>query len=182
MGQQRVVFRTVFEGLFVRALKGRVTPALKDRLRAEGVDLDRNLAPGYPVEVWARCVDATAAAVYPTLTREDAHWRLGEDFIRGFAESPLGRVAFTLLRLAGPMKAVARMEENFRSGSNFVKTRCTELSRTSVELWLSDVHGQPWLNAGIICEGGRHAGAKNVRVVVLSTDGTECTYQVSWDP
>ncbi len=170
-----------FENLFLRALEGRVTPALKERLRKEGVDLDRRLAAGYPLEVWARCVDAAAELVYPTLGREAAQWRLGEDFIRGYAGTTLGRVAFGVLKLFGPMKSVARMEQNFRAGNNYVKTSFIELGPTSAELWLSDVHGQPWLNAGIICEGGRQVGAKNVRVEILQTTGSGCTFRVSWD-
>jgi uncharacterized protein (TIGR02265 family) len=181
MGEQRVVFGTVVESLFLRALKGRMTPALKERVRAEGIDLDRRLAPGYSIEVWARCVDAATELVYPTLKREDAQWRLGEESVRAFAETPLGRVAFGLLKFLNPMTALRRMEQNLRTGNNFVKTRCTELNPTSAELWLSDVHGQPWLTAGTISEGGKLSGAKNLRVEILSTDGTECTYRVSWD-
>ena len=181
MVEQRVVFRSVVESLFLRALKGRVTPALKERLRAEGLDLDGKLAAGYPAEMWARCVDAAAQLVYPTLLREDAHWRLGEDYIRGYAESTLGRALFTLAKLAGPMKAIARMEQNFRHGNNYVKTSFVQLSPTSVELWLSDVRGQPWFTGGVLIEGGRRVGAKNVRVEILQTIGRGCTYRVCWD-
>ncbi len=181
MADHRVVFRAVVESLFFRALKGRVTPALKDRLRREGIDLDQKLAAGYPAEVWSRCMDAAAELVYPELARKDAHWRLGEDLIRGYAESTLGRALFTLSKLAGPMRTIARMEGNFRHGNNYVKTSFVELSPTSAELWLSDVRGQPWVNGGILAEGGRRVGAKNIRVEILETTGSGCTYRVSWD-
>ncbi len=181
MGEQRVIFRMAFENLFLRALKGRVTPELKERLRAERVDLDGKLAAGYPVEVWSRCLDATAELVYPELEREDAHWRLGEDLMRGYADSALGRVLFGLLKLGGPMKAVARMEQNFRSGNNYMKTSFVELGSTSAELWLSEVHERPWFNGGLLREGGRQIGAKNIRVEIIEMAGSGCRYRVSWD-
>jgi uncharacterized protein (TIGR02265 family) len=181
MGEQRVVFRMAFENLLLRALKGRVTPELKERLRAEGVDLDRKLAPGYPLEVWARCVNAAAGLVYPTLGRADAQWRLGEDFIRSYAESTLGRALFGVLKLFGPMKAVARMEQSFRSGNNFMKTSFVELGPTSAELWLSEVNERPWFNGGLLREGGRQIGAKNMRVEIIEMAGSGCRYRVSWD-
>jgi uncharacterized protein (TIGR02265 family) len=177
----RLVYATGVEGLFLRALKDRLTPELKAKIRAEGVDLEKKLALGYPLDVWIRCVDAAAQVLYPTLTLEEAHWTLGADFIRGYAETMIGRAMFGVLRLLGPMKAIAQLERSFRTGNNYVRTSFIELSPTSAEVWIAGVEGQPWFNAGIMLEGGRRIGAKNLRVEILHCAGDEATYRVSWD-
>src|SRR5512145_3020631 len=109
----RLIFSSSFEGMFLRALRDRLTPELKAKLRDEGVDLDKKLAPGYPLDVWMRCVDHAAQALYPSLKFGDAHWKLGEDFVRGYAETTIGHAMFAVLKLLGPMRAVARLERSF---------------------------------------------------------------------
>ena len=177
----RLIFASSFEGLFLRALSDRLTPELKAKLRSEGVDLDKKLALGYTLDVWVRCVDDAAAALYPTLPIPDAHWKLGEDFIRGYAETTIGHAMFGVLKLLGPMRALARLERSFHSGNNYVRTSFTELSPTSAQVWMAGVDGRPWFNAGILLEGGRRMGMKNVRVEILQCIGDEATYGVSWE-
>jgi uncharacterized protein (TIGR02265 family) len=176
----KIVFAGTFEGFF-RSLRDRLTPELKAKLRAEGLDLDKKLAPGYPFEVWVRVVDVVAEGLYSGLSQAEAHWKLGEDFLRGFAETVIGRAMFGVLRLLGPMKAFARMERNWRSGSNYVETKFTALNPTCAEVWMTGVDGRPWFNAGIILEGGRQIGVKNLRVEIVRCVADEATYRVTWD-
>lgn len=167
--------------MFLRALRDRLTPELKAKLRSEGVDLDKKLAPGYPVDVWVRCVDHASQSLYPSLKFADAQWKLGEDFVRGYAETTIGHAMFGVLKLLGPMRAVARLERSFHSGNNYVRTSFTELSPTSAQVWMAGVEGRPWFNAGIMLEGGRQMQTKNLHVEILECVGDEATYRVSWE-
>ena len=181
MSTPQVVFGQTVEGFFKRALRGRMTPELKQELRALGIAADGPFLAAYSIDVWMKGVRLTAATLYPELTFEQAAWRLGEDFVNGFAETTIGRAVFALLRLMGPMKALARIERNFRTGNNYITARFTQLGPTSAEIRLNEVHGEPWFNAGILKGGGKLVGAKDMVVEYTLPEGGGCTYRCRWD-
>ena len=87
---------------------------------------------------------------------------------------------FGVLKVIGPKKALARMERNFRSGNNYLRTRFTELGPREVELWFSHLHGQPGFSGGIIRAGGQLIGAKDLRVEVVRVEGDAGVFRVTW--
>lgn len=177
--EEPLVFSQTFEGLFDKALRNRMTPGLRDGLRALGVDVHA-LKPAYPVPTWTAAIELAAREIYPQLSTEAATWKLGEDFIQGYAETFIGRAMFGVLKVIGPKKALARMGRNFRSGNNYLETRFTENGPTDVELWFSEVHRQPGFNGGIVLGGGRLIGAQQMKIEVVRTDGREAVYRITW--
>lgn len=175
--EERLWFDAAIEGLWHKALAGKVTPALEARLRAEGIDLAR-LLPGYPAAVAARCVALTAAALFPDQPEDDRLRAIGRTFLLGYQQTLIGRAVIQVLRLIGPRRSLERMQSNFRS-VNYVKTRFTALGPNSAEVWFNHVDGIPAYFAGIIEQGGAFAGAKSVQVSWAEKDGG-CAFRVDW--
>lgn len=169
MSDERLWFDQAIEGLWLRALGGRVTPALRASLKDAGLDLDR-LLPGYPAATVARCVKLTAAALFPGQPEDDALREVGRLFLTGYQQTLIGRAVLQVLKLIGPRRSLQRMQTNFRS-VNYVKTRFTELGPTRAEVWFNHVDGMPAYFAGIIEQGGVLSGAKAVTVTWQEKDG-----------
>ena len=109
---QPLDFGQVYEGLFVRGLRGRLT-----------------LQPAYPSSVLPACIVLTAQTLYPTEPLEQALKVIGRTFFLGFIDTLLGRAMLGLLRIIGPRRSLERMQRNFRTGSNYIETRFLSLAR-----------------------------------------------------
>ncbi len=176
---EKLVFEQTIEGLFMRGLGPRVTPALKARLRTAGVNLDATLLPAYPFDVWMKSLEATAEELYAELPTDQAMFHVGERFIEGYRDTLLGRAVLGMVRVLGPHRALARARQSFRSGNNYTEATLTPIGPEASELWMNEVGPWPGFTAGII-----HAalGAAGVVPVVVPTqhDGHACTYRVTW--
>ncbi|MFZ5444367.1 MAG: DUF2378 family protein [Myxococcota bacterium] len=96
VGKSATALHSMFEGLFVRALK--VDGPFKERLRAKGFDLDRPQLR-YPVTVWEDCIDVAVAELYPGVPRDEGWRRIGRRFIEGYFETLVGRMLSVTLPL-----------------------------------------------------------------------------------
>lgn len=181
MTERRLNFAVFYEGLFLRALAQELTPRLKERARAVGLDLDRTLEPAYDAEKFGALVELAREEVYPGLPREKGLRELGRRFLRGYVDTGLGKAMALMMRAIGPMKTLARMERNFRTGTNYVETRFTELGKTHAQLWINEVHGVAGFFAGVLLAGAEVVGAENTEVKVVTTEGPSATFDVSWD-
>ncbi len=177
---ERLIFSHTVEGLYTRGLQGRVTPALKEQLRKEGLDLDKPLLPAYPLETWARCVRLTATALHPGEPEELALRKVGERTIEGYLETPMGRAMFGVLKLLGPQRTLGRMQKNFRSANNYTEVRLTEVGPTEADLWLNEPGLMRYFMQGVLLAGIRGAGAPDVEVALRQFDDAAVTYRVSW--
>ncbi len=175
---ERLWFDQAIEGLWMKGLGDRVTPPLRAALKAEGIDLDKPLLPGYPAQTFARCVKLTAAALFPNDPPDEAQRRLGHFGLLGYQQTLLGRAVIQVLRLIGPRRSLERMQTNFRS-ANFIKTRFTPLGPQSAEVWFNHVDDIPAYVAGIIQQGGTFAGAKSVAITWAAKD-VGCAFRVDW--
>lgn len=108
-----VALQSMFEGLFVRALK--VDGAFKDKLRAKGYDVDRPRTR-YPMAVWLDCVDVAALEVFPGLARPQAWVQLGRRFIDGYFETLVGRMIGVTLPFLSPKTFVGRVPRFVTTG------------------------------------------------------------------
>lgn len=88
VSKKAVALHSMFEGLFVRALK--VEGPLKAKLKEKGFDLDAP-KPRYPVAVWEDCLDVTIAELYPGVGRSEGWERIGRRFISGYFETLVGK-------------------------------------------------------------------------------------------
>jgi uncharacterized protein (TIGR02265 family) len=177
---ERVVFEQTIEGLFVTALRARMTPTLSIALKAEGVDLTQRLLPAYPAEVWTRCCLTAAKHLHPSLPVEDSLRLLGEAVVEGFASGFLGRALMGVVRVLGPHRALARTRQNFRSGNNYAEATVTRLDETTYEVWMNERGPTRYVCQGIVLAGLREAKAVDARVEVVRFDDEAVWFRASW--
>ena len=109
------------EGLFVRALKERLTPALIQELRAAGLDVERPLLPAYSRAVVNATIGIVARALYPTVPIEEAWYQIGKQYLFGTKKTTLGSATLALLRVMGPKRALNRLARTFRTTNNYME-------------------------------------------------------------
>lgn len=180
LDEPKVVFESTIDGLFLRALAGRITPRCKERLRGAGLDLDRKLLPAYEFEKWMRVLRIAAEEVYPGERLDRAMFLLGERMVDGFFETLVGKALSALVRLIGPVKTLERTSRNFRAGNSYTVSKLTRIDATCYELWMNEVGDYPSFTEGIIHAGLRASGAKEVVVTQRGYDGHACTYLLRW--
>ncbi|MFZ5446745.1 MAG: DUF2378 family protein [Myxococcota bacterium] len=180
MGTQRLWFTQAIEGLFIRGLGERLTPAVRAKILEAGIDLSR-LEPAYPIEQVFRGARSVLPLLWPGVPEDEAFRQLGVAFMRGYAQTLVGGAMVQMMKLIGTRRTLERMQKNFRTGGNYLETRFTPLGPTSVELWINDVSGMPGLYTGIIEEGGHFVGTKNLRIVAQPDAPPAHLYRIDWD-
>lgn len=98
---------SMFEGLFVHALRVDPGGAFADELRAAGFDL-RDVQPRYDLAVWVAAVDLCWRRYHPGLARFDAWRKVGRQFIEGYLQTVVGR----FIALALPLMTAPRFVEH----------------------------------------------------------------------
>jgi len=181
MAQRWLVFDHTVEGLFLVALRGRLSAATEAKLRRAGLDLSKKLQPAYPFEVWKQCLEIVATDLYPGLPPAEAWRKLGRAIVEGMSQRGMGRAMMRVSRLLGPLRALRRLDHILHSADNYVEARVTERSRTCVEVWINEVMGQPSYYKGILEASLVMMGAEVGQVEVLSLDGCGATFRVSWE-
>jgi uncharacterized protein (TIGR02265 family) len=173
-----VVFSHSVEGL-VRAMGPALDVAAKSRLRALGLDLERPLAPAYPLPVWVEVMRFAAALVAPGKNEPDQMTELGRRFIDGYEQTLVGKAMLATLRLLGPRRTLERMSRNFRSGNNYTEAKLVAHAPTDVELWLSRVK-EPAFYAGMLQAALARTGARELNVSVVGRDELGATFRLTW--
>lgn len=143
---------------------------MRPGLRELGLD-ERKLLPAYPRETWERVVELVSSLVEGA-SREERHWRLGEQLTRGFSQTTLGRVLTPAVRLIGVSRLMQRAPRHFELTNNFTKARVVSLTPGLAELELNHASPSPELLCGSLAEMARYAGAKAVEAsFTVSADG-----------
>ena len=179
MPDEQLTFANTIESALA-ALGPALTPALRAKMRARGIDPDGKLLPAYPRATWAEVLADIAAEVYPAVPRDEAHRRIGRDLARAFNRTGIGAAIVGVLQLRGPERALVRMTHTLRSGNNYSDTRLTKLAEKEFELWVNEVNGSPGYIQGILETVLESARAKQAEVRVKSFDGHAATYVVRW--
>lgn len=177
---ERLIYGNTAHGLFRIALKGQLSPAAQEALRAAGLDVERPVAPHYPVETWVRLLAIAAEELAAGGSREEGFRRLGTEAVRGVSHTALGRALGAMARVVGPDRALARLDRSLRSADNYIHTRLTPHGPGRSTLWVNDVLGQPAYYEGILAECLRFAGARDVRVEAGPQEGAGCTFRMAW--
>jgi uncharacterized protein (TIGR02265 family) len=181
MTSDKLIPASLVEGLFVRALGTRLTPAAHERLRAAGLVLDQKLEATYPLEKWKDFLRIAADHVYAGLPLEAAYYAMGERFMDASAETLTGRALLGVMKLAGPMRTLGRAGRTFLANNTFSDVTLTEKGPTSAELRVNDVLADmPTFAAGVLSRSLELVGAHNVVAVPEAFDGTACTFHVRW--
>ncbi|MCP3138499.1 DUF2378 family protein [Pyxidicoccus xibeiensis] len=178
--KQRIVFEHTVEWLLQPSLRLRLSPAACAALKDVGLDVTERLLPAYSFDTWQRTLAIVVADLYPAVPTTDAYRLLGRMLVRGVERTAMGRAMVSLGRLLGPLRAMRRIDETFRSADNYVESRFTEHTATHCELWINEVMDQPGYYQGILESCLDLAGARDARVEVLSREGTGATFSLSW--
>ena len=182
MTSEKLIPASLVEGLFVRALGTRLTPTAHERLRQAGLDLEEKLENTYPLEKWKDFLRIAADHVYAGLPLEAAYYAMGERFMDASSETLTGRALLSVMKLAGPMRTLARAGRAFLANNTFSEVTLTEKGPTSAELHVNDVLADmPTFAAGVLSRSLELVGAHNVVAVPEAFDGTACTFHVRWN-
>jgi uncharacterized protein (TIGR02265 family) len=137
---------SVFEGLFVRALKAE--GRLARELEALGYHMKKP-EMDYPIQLWQRTVTLARQEVYPELGEEDAYRQLGRQLVMGFSETLIGRVAAVALPMIGPAHALERVPRYLAMmGRTDIEVSLSPVGDRGRRLYLKDRYNRPDLMAG----------------------------------
>ncbi|NTX35156.1 DUF2378 family protein [Myxococcus sp. CA033] len=177
---EKLVFEHTFEGLFVRGLAGRVTPALRERLREVGLDLESKLQPAYGFDTWCSAVRVTAHELHPEEPPEVGYALLGERMVDGYRETIMGRALFSVIQLLGPRRGVGRARQMFRSGNNYTEARVDDVTSREVDVWMNEAGPIRYFTQGALRAGLRATGAVQPLVTVRDFTAQDVTYRCTW--
>lgn len=178
---QEVIFSDAVEGLFIKGLGSRVTPQLRQELKAVGLDLGSKLLPAYPRRVWNAAIPLAAAHVWPRLDVAEAHVLLGRAIIDGFRETLLGKALAGMAKVLGPLRTLGRMRSNLRTGGNYNETSVTSEGPTLVRFWINEPYLHPGYVQGLLQGTMEISGARSCTVEVISVDEKGADYRLRWD-
>ncbi|MCP3144635.1 DUF2378 family protein [Pyxidicoccus xibeiensis] len=181
MSDERVIFGNTVDSLYGRTLDGDLTPELKARLKALGLDLDAPLQAAYPHAVWVRCLDETGRTLHPDVPLDEARRRLARRMIEGYAQTLMGASVLAMARVLGTMRSLGRMTHNFRSGNNFTETRLEVVSPNAADLWFNEPEATEGFVEGVLEEGLQRIGVKGLVITRTRQGPDSCTYRVQWD-
>ncbi|MFL5322022.1 MAG: DUF2378 family protein [Myxococcaceae bacterium] len=106
MGEAIQVTRSMFEGLFVRALEPR--GEFLAELKSAGFD-PTAIQAQYPISTWWKCVDIAAKHHCAGMGRDEADRALGAIFANGFLNTLPGSATAGGLAVMGPERMVERV-------------------------------------------------------------------------
>lgn len=175
---QDLVYDFGVESLF-KGLGEKVTPALKEKVRAVGIDLDRKLLPGYPKEVWVRAVDVVARELSSGGDLHAARRQLGHHITLGFSEGMLGKLMAPGVRLMGVRRVLQRLPKTLSMSNNFMRAAVTELSPNSVRVEMNEAVPSAEFLCGVIEAMTAYAGAKSCEVSSVR-EGPMVVFSVKW--
>jgi uncharacterized protein (TIGR02265 family) len=179
---ERRVLDTVFDGLLNKALKKEMTPALKQRLVAMGIELDGKFKPLYPHTVWIEMLGVIAQELFPSLSREQAFRELGGRAAIGYFDTVIGIALKQVLRVMGVRRSLTRMAQNFSAANNYTRAEAVDVGPGHVTLWMNELTDTRHNLAGVMETGLTVATGKRVKVAVGEHDEHGTTYDVRWDP
>jgi uncharacterized protein (TIGR02265 family) len=175
----RLIFKPVFEAMYVHGLTDRITPQFKLELATLGVNVDR-LLPGYPYDVWERSVLA-AVQLFPELDPKAALTELGRRMCTATIEHIFGgTTVLPMLRVLGITRAIKRALK-LGAAENFNDITYGAETPKSLEVKMSFVGTIPDFVKGSQLGLLPFFGAKNGACRITHVDGPAATYVLTWD-
>jgi uncharacterized protein (TIGR02265 family) len=169
---------SLFEA-FARAYKPE--GSFKEELVRGGFDPDR-IDANYPGSVWTHALRTAAAHLHPSKPRLDADRQLGIDFVAGFNQTIIGKMASAMTALLTPKMILRRMP---RFSASIVRDPPTEVKildegEQHIRFEFREDPPHPYFNAGTI-EGALRRKL-NARAEVRNVSQTGTTYElhVTW--
>jgi uncharacterized protein (TIGR02265 family) len=175
----QLVYAHTVEGLFYKALRARITPGLKGRLKPLGLDLDASPAD-MPREKWAEALRLAATEIFPKPHEDESFRLLGRALIEGFSGTLIGKSVIGVLRLLGPARSIHRLEKTLQSGNNYIQARIEQKGPTEFDGWINECNGSPGYVIGVLEGALEAAGAKDVKITASKYDGHAAELHIVW--
>lgn len=172
------VYEHTVEGLFFKALRSRLTPALEQQLKVLGIDV-KGKPKSVPQAQWVRALELAATALFEGSTDERFR-QLGHAVMLRYEETVMGKAVITVMRLMGPKRILGRINSTLRSGNNFIEASLSHTGPNSCEGTVNECNGNPHYIAGVLEQGLLIAGAKSPQVLVSEFNGHSARFQISW--
>lgn len=180
--EQRRVYATWFEGLFVRALGTRLSPALITALRAAGLDVERKLEPSYPAEVRLECLRLARVHLFGALNDEQAWTALGRAAVDGFLQTLVGHTFALVFRLLGPRAVMKRSSAAMTAASNYVSAEAIERAPFRWEVRLEGADLPPAYYQGLGAAALEVCEVDALQVLVVTHVGEQVVLSCTWAP
>ena len=181
MAHERVEFEQVADGLLKGAMEALSDPPLMEKLRVAGLDLNRKLAPAFPAKDFFRWLVIAARHKYPKLSEVEACREVGRLAVnRGMKSTLLGSAALKAMQMLGVRRSLKRIGSSFKHGNNYIEARVTELGPTSMDVQLGPLMGPPSYYEGVLEEGSKLLGGKEVLVRCVRTEGEHIAWRIDW--
>jgi uncharacterized protein (TIGR02265 family) len=175
---ERVVFGASFEGL-LRAMMP-PTPAEQKALDAANVRIGGPYSAAYPLETYIAVMKACADSRYGHLPELERYTAVGRLFFQGYERTIIGQALVAVVRVLGPQRTLQRMTRNFRTANNF--THCeVEMVSPSHHLVRISWSLYPGFYKGLLEAGCSRAGAKALKVEMISFVDCSPVFSVSWE-
>ena len=172
------VYEHTVEGLFYKALRSRITPAVAERLKALGIDLNGK-PKSVPHEQWKKALTLAATELFEG-SLDERYRQLGRAVLQRYEETLMGKPVVGLMRLLGPKRILNRINSTLRSGNNYIEAKLVEVGDRLHEGEINECNGNPNYVAGVIEQGLMISGAKDPKVVVKDFDGHRAKFVISW--
>jgi uncharacterized protein (TIGR02265 family) len=176
--EPHLVYDFGVESLF-RGLGDRLTPELKSKVRAAGIDLEKKLLPAYPKSLWVRAVDVVAHELSAGGDLAAARRQLGHDISSGFAEGTLGKLMAPGVRFMGVKRVLARLPKQLGMSNNFLRVTVTDTGTHSVRVEVNEAVPSAEFLCGVIEAIAGYAGAKTC-AVDFAHEGPLTVFTVRW--
>ena len=179
---ERRVYAAWFEGLLVRALRPRLTPALRAELRNAGVDLEQPLAEHYPAAVRLECLRLLRIHLFDGKSDDQAWHELGLAAVGGFHLTLVGQAFSLIYRMLGPRSLMKRAGALLSSTNNYVSAFAVERGPFRWELRLEGADLPPAYYMGMVVAALEFCDASNPQVQLISQRGEQLVISCGWSP
>jgi uncharacterized protein (TIGR02265 family) len=173
------VYDHTVDGLFFKALRGRMTPPVERKLKDLGIDL-KGKPKSAPHEQWVKALALAANELFFG-TIDDRFRQLGHCVMIHHEETVMGKAVIAVMRLIGPARVLKRINSTLRSGNNYVQATLAPTGPTTWEGVVNECNGNPNYIAGVIQQGLIISGGKNVKVDAVGFDGHSAHFRISWE-
>lgn len=174
---QRVVFGSLYDG-FVQGLGPRLTPEVRAKMKAAGLDFDK-LPPALPAEESIGHTRRLATLAFPDEPEVEAMRLLGLHAIRGWQQTLIGSAAAAMLRLIGPHRTLKRLSRAFQTTNNYSQATSEVVGEKEALVIVNDVDTMPSYWQGIL-EAGLELLKLEGTVQLEKLDGVVGTFRLKW--
>lgn len=175
----RVWHRGFLEGLFVRGLGARLTPAHREQLARLGLPVDR-LREASSDEVLLEALRLVGPLVAPDAPFERQQHQLGVQAVVGYFDTSLGYLFSAALQLSGPARGVRHLDRNLRMLTNSLHATVLEQGASEAVVEVQPVGALAHFVVGVLDGSGSLARDGKAGAHLVALEGERCQVRLFW--